>query len=377
MGRLDALGSLAPYLFGPLAAPWTGGSAVWNPFRRRVETRANYTDSLTSLLLREASGSGAPTGQAHATAAVEACAALWSHAFAGARLEPAVPALSAFTLATMARSLILDGESLHVIEVERGELKLLPASDFDVTGSSPDPTTWTYRVDLHGPNDSITRTIPAEGIVHIRYSIDPSRPWRGIGPLSRSSLDASLLSAVLTRLGEEASAHVANVIPSPVDGAAASTEQLRADLKAARGGLVLVESMASGYGDRASAPLQDWSVRRIGANPPAVLPALAEATGHRLMEACGVPSALLIGSADGTAQREALRRWVHCHVAPLGRIVAAELADKLDLPGLSMGFEALYGSDIVGRASAAKRMVEAGMPASEAFALSGLVSSDE
>ena len=51
---------------------------------------------------------------------------------------------------------------------------------------------------------------------------------------------------------------------------------------------------------------------------------------------------------------------MHCHVAPLGRIVAAELSDKLAVPGLSMGFEALYGSDLVGRASAFKRLTEAG-----------------
>ena len=90
-----------------------------------------------------------------------------------------------------------------------------------------------------------------------------------------------------------------------------------------------------------------------------------------------MPSALLTAGADGTASREALRRWTHVHVIPLGRIVAAELSDKLDLPGLTLGFEALYGSDVVGRASAAKRMVEAGMPAEKAFALSGLVAADE
>ena len=195
---------------------------MWNPFARR-EVRASYTDALVSLLVREASGSGAPTGQAHATAAVESCASLWSHAFAGARLEPEVPALDPFTLSTIARSLILDGESLHVIEVERGELRLLPAGEAVITGSSPDPDTWTYRVDLHGPNGSITRSIPAAGVVHVRYSVDPSRPWRGVGPLRRAGLDADLLSSIITRLGEEASSPVANVIPSPVDGAATPT----------------------------------------------------------------------------------------------------------------------------------------------------------
>ena len=68
---------------------------------------------------------------------------------------------------------------------------------------------------------------------------------------------------------------------------------------------------------------------------------------------------------------------MHCHAAPLARIVASELSDKLDLPGLSMGFEALYGSDIVGRASAFKRLVEGGMAVEKAASLSGLVAADE
>ena len=348
---------------------------MWkNPFKR-VETRASYTDSLVNLLVRQASGS--TLGQASATAAVESCAALWSHAFAGARLEPEVPALSPPVLADIARRLILDGEALFVIEVGAGGLKLLPVGSHDVTGTTPDPDTWLYRCDLHGPSGSTTRTVPAAGVVHVRYSVDPSRPHRGVGPLRRAALDADLLSAIVTRLGEESGAPVAHVIPSPVDGAADSTATLRADLKAARGGVVLAETQMGGYGDKAGAPMSDFAVKRIGANPPDVLRALASETGERIMEACGIPSALLVANSAGIARREALRMWVACHVAPLGRIVAAELSDKLNLPGLTLDFAPLAGSDLVARAASAKRMVEAGMPAEKAFALSGLVAADE
>ena len=93
---------------------------MWNPFARR-EVRASYTDALVSLLVREASGSGAPTGQAHATAAAEAGASVCGrHALAAARLEPEVAALSPDVLATISPArLILDGESrLWVIDVE-------------------------------------------------------------------------------------------------------------------------------------------------------------------------------------------------------------------------------------------------------------------
>ena len=347
---------------------------MWNPFRARVETRGNYTDALTSLLLREASGS--PIGSASATAAVEAAVGLWAHAFAGARLEPEVPALDAFTLSRIARDLIVSGESLHVIDVEGGGLKLLPVGDHDVQGRSPDPASWIYRCSLYGPDGGTTRTVPAAGIVHIRYSVDPARPWKGKGPLGRAALDANLLSAIVTRLGEESGAPVAHVIPSPTDGQAASTETLRSDLKAAKGGVVLAETMASGYGDKASAPAQDWSVRRIGANPPAVLPALAEATGMRIAAALGVPVSLLT-DADGVSQRESWRRFIWGSCAPLSRIIGHELSAKLDLPDLKFDFSALYASDVTGRAAAFKRLVESGMPISEAASITGLVAADD
>ena len=285
---------------------------MWNPFARR-EVRASYTDALVSLLVREASGSGAPTGQAHATAAVEACASMWSHAFAAARLEPKVPALSPPALADISRRLILDGEAVYVIDVSSAGLRLLPVGSLNVRGQSPDPATWSYECTLNGPDASTTRTVPSAGVVvHIRASVDPSKPWRGISGLRRAGLDADLLSSLVTRLKEESGAPVAHVIPSPADGQSDATTALRSDLKAAKGGVVLAETMARGYGDKAASPMQDWAVRRIGANPPDVLRALASETGQRIMEACAVPGALLVASADGTSQREALRRWVHC-----------------------------------------------------------------
>ena len=120
-----------------------------------------------------------------------------------------MPALSPDVLATIARSLLLDGESLWVIDVEGGGLKLLPVGDHDVQGQSPDPASWIYRCSLYGPDGGTTRTVPAAGIVHVRYSVDPSRPWKGVGPLRRAALDADLLlSHRNASLGEEAGAPV-------------------------------------------------------------------------------------------------------------------------------------------------------------------------
>ena len=58
---------------------------------------------------------------------------------------------------------------------------------------------------------------------------------------------------------------------------------------------------------------------------------------------------------------------------PVGEIVTAELADKLDRPGLALDFSALFASDITGRARAFASMVQAGMEVERAAALSGLL----
>ena len=70
--------------------------------------------------------------------------------------------------------------------------------------------------------------------------------------------------------------------------------------------------------------------------------------------------------------QEAGRGYVHAFLAPVGEIVAAELADRLGTPGLRLDFSALFAS-ITGRARAFASMVQAGMDAERAVALSGLL----
>ena len=61
---------------------------------------------------------------------------------------------------------------------------------------------------------------------------------------------------------------------------------------------------------------------------------------------------------------------------PVGEAVAAELADRLDRPGLALDFSALFASDITGRARAFASMVQAGMEIDKAAALSGLLTGE-
>ena len=347
---------------------------MW-PFATIRELRSEvrgYSDTLTQLLVARAGGGEEPTGSASITAAAECAAGMWARAFTAATMTPEVAVLTPSLLASIARSLIIAGESLHVIRVLDGELYLLPASSWDVTGDSPHPSSWEYELQLDGPDGSRKVTAPSAGVVHCRYSYDASRPWQGIGPLAHAGLDSGLLSALVTRLSQEASAPSGYMLATPVDGASATTATLRQDLRSAEGGVVLAETMASGYGDSAAAPHSDFAQKRFGGEPPDVLRALRSEVGMDVMSAAGIPASLGYRQADGTAQREAWRRFLHGSVAPVGRIVAAEITHKLEVPGLRFRFGALYASDIVGRAGAFSKLVAGGMDLAEAREIAGL-----
>ena len=75
--------------------------------------------------------------------------------------------------------------------------------------------------------------------------------------------------------------------------------------------------------------------------------------------------------ADGTAQREAVRRWHLGTVLPLARLLEAELSDKLE-GEVRLRFDA-YPLDLAGRAQAFQKLVAGGVPVSEALAMSGLL----
>ena len=92
---------------------------------------------------------------------------------------------------------------------------------------------------------------------------------------------------------------------------------LKADIGGARGKAVLTETTFAGWGEgKASAPMLDWKPQRLGPNPPEAMVAVADAAFSRMVAACGA-SVSLFSDADGTAQREALRRWHMGTVRPL------------------------------------------------------------
>ena len=355
------------------------------PFARtekRAQGGAGFTDAIVRAL--EAQAAGGATADPSATAALEAAAGSYARAFALAEVAPATPATRALTpglLALMARDLIRRGEFVHVVEVGRGGVRLHPGGSWDVRGG-PDPLTWRYRVDVFGPSGNRTRHLPAAAVIHGRYSVDPARPWAGVSPLAWASLTGRLHASLEDAIADEAGGTRGHVLPVPqgpdsdevdADGEPADPlADLRADISKLRGRTVLTETTASGWAEgREAAPMFDWRPQRIGANPPPSLATLRTDSAQAVLSACGCSADLFV-AGDAAGQRESWRRFLHGSVQPLGDLVAAELADKLDAPDLTLKFDRLFASDLSGRARAFASLVKAGMEADRAARLAGL-----
>ena len=344
----------------------------------------SYSDTVVSALVAAAAGTGSAGGLA--TGAVETCAGQWARALAAARVTPARMATAAVTpalLADVARRLIRTGDSLHVIEVTPAGVRLVPASHWDVRGDA-DPATWLYHATVTGPTTARTRTVPAAGVVHVRWATDPLMPWRGVGPLQWARQTGRLAGELETALADETAGPRGHVLPVPEgqrepdpdndgDGDDPLAE-IRGDLDRLKGGLALVESMAGGYGDRAGRPDADWKAKRIGADPPVVLDALRSSAALSIFAAAGVPPSLVTLPADGTGQREAWRRFLHGSVSPVARLVESELREKLEVPDLRLAFDSLYAADVAGRARAWRSLAgkDANVDPAEARRLAGL-----
>ena len=137
---------------------------------------------------------------------------------------------------------------------------------------------------------------------------------------------------------------------------------------------MLIETTAAGWGEgRSAAPRQDWQSSRLGPEPPDSMVEVRRDAFAAVLAATGTPPSLFT-DADGTSQREALRRWHLGTVLPLARILEVELTAKLE-GSVRLRFDA-YPLDLAGRAQAFQKLVAGGVSINEALATSGLLADD-
>ena len=93
-----------------------------------------------------------------------------------------------------------------------------------------------------------------------------------------------------------------------------------------------------------------------------------------MLAACGVPPGLFESNADGTSQREALRRWHQNTVIPLARLIEHELTARLETD-VRLKFDG-YPLDLQSRAATFQKLIAGGVGVNEALATSGLLTDE-
>ena len=354
---------------------WPILSAAFERAEARGEQRAqtNYAQAVAQHAERQLAGREA--ANVEATAAVQTAAALYESAFLAAtwspdnsRLRPLSPAI----LGRVARALILRGECVFRIATSRGQLRLIPASSWTLTGAA-DPVTWRYELLHAGPTTTQKATVSGAAVLHFRRSAAVEAAWRGCSPVALAGGTGRLLAETEHALADESAGTRGHLLAIPKDGRDSSVSDLRGDIGTLAGKTTLIETTSHGWGEgRSAAPLTDWRPMRIGANPPPTMEAIRSAAGAAMLAALGVPPSLAMASSDGTAQRESFRRWLHAGVQPLGRLVALEASEKLDVRAAALSFRQLGAADVAARTRAYGSLIKAGMDPAEAARVAGV-----
>ena len=165
---------------------------------------------------------------------------------------------------------------------------------------------------------------------------------------------------------------VGRLLGIPVDGADATVEGLKTDIANARGKMAIIE--AGDWGNSGGDSKVSLRSERFGAEPPPSLVALVGVASQEVYSACGLNGALWGGSSSA-AVREAWRLCLFSVLSPLGRLVEAELQEKLE-GSVTLSWTELRASDLSGRARAFQSMVGGGMAVDKAVAVAGLMVED-
>ena len=347
-----------------------------------VEHRSNYTDQVVTAILHAASGGG--VRPAVATAALESCATLYASALAASEVKgPSVVtrALDASWRAAVASELIRRGQCVYIVGADPvAGLELRAASSFELYGGADPP--YTYRVERAGPSSTRWDTYGGGSILHLRWQVDPARPWAGVSPLQHAADSGSLMGWIEKRLSEEASGPVGAFLPvahydpdpdADLDDADADDPlaALRRDIGAAKGQVLAVETAMAAADSPASAPRRDYQVARFGADPPRDLIELREAVTRDVGSACGIPRSLLDSKAGGQSLREGWRQFVGSSVVGLARRIESQILDQLGVE-IAIDTTPLAGRDVLARASVFARLTKGGVPIADARTAAGI-----
>ena len=333
---------------------------------RPIEVRESYTETVVARIMASASAS---VGDGGALAAIETASRWWGSGLASATVKPdtlALRAVSPLVLDAIGRALCRSGESLHVIDVRDGRVRLTSCGSWSIHGSD-DPASWKYHCTLSGPTSTRTVTLDAASVVHIRYAPDPSRPWAGRSPV-RLAVDTARVAGLLetATAAELGFTQTQMLTPRRAAGDFGVADSLSPDTISK-----IVSAFAEHVHTGAFVLPADVTPQRLGPEPPDSFADLRDRFENSILSMCGLPPALVAARGTGTAMRESFRQVLHSLLKPLGAILAEELREKLD-PDAELDFSALRAGDITGSARAFGSLVKGGLTAQSAAEVVGL-----
>lgn len=338
------------------------------PWKRRETRSSNYTEVVIDAILSLAEGRSAASPMT--TGAVEACAGLQARCFAQAVCSPA-GMVSASTLSAVGRDLALHGEFIALLEVGTDGPTFVRPASHTVRGGHREAS-WVYDLWLSGPSETTRVQVPRDRVVHVRTNVDASTPWQGRSPIAAARQTGRLLAELETALSDEGTVPVGRVVSSP-EGPH-KTGKLQKSLNALRGKLVLAETVAGGYGDKGASPATDWKAQRLGPDFTAAEVSLREAVERSVCGVFSVHPGLISSAIDGSAMREAFRKYLRANLEGLVKVTEPEFARVLGQPDLQLSLARLRASDTAGQARAFRGLVgrEATIDVERALQLSGV-----
>ena len=252
-----------------------------------------------------------------------------------------------------------------MIAVRNGQVTLTPVSLWEVHGSE-DPSTWTYRCTVSGPDVARLVTLPADSVLHVKYAPHPSRPWKGRSPLHLAR-DTGQAASLLEHATSEEFSFVQRQLLSPRrnQGDYGMVDSLTPELIAK-----VVKSFSDHTGSGAMIVPGDLEPKRLGPEPPPGFAELRDRLEQSILSLHGIPPALVAARGTGTALRESFRQILHSLLKPLGALVVEELQAKLH-PEAALSFDALRAGDITGSARAFGSLVTGGLTPQSAAQIVG------
>lgn len=360
------------------------------PWRRDLTAQTaprNYGELIDQMVYWLATGARGEV-DVRLSGVLESASRLYQSAFAGTQPVSGsgvvAAALSADQLGQAGRDYIQRGEAVFLIHT-RPELQLEPVIITDAHGR---PGQVTYTVRREGPDESIELETGGQDIIHAIFERDSARPYIGTPPWISGGHAARAVAALERWIGDEAGGSQGWTFASAFENSssggqgAAPTERQsrqvrqtgRARFGDTRGEVVPLPTQhrplmhANSVGPAPGTADRLWRFGPEFANPA---PMLYQQLRAVVAASCGVPPLLLSDAAGGPAVRDAYRWWISTQVAPLTRVLAAELTRKLGAE-VRLELPESRTADIQSRARAVHSLTQSGVKLEQALELTGL-----